>query len=194
VAEFVLTARPALNGYNTRFEAVDLREVTDLAIVSMAIPLAGEQAFSQALKAAFGIALPEVGNSHVCRDGVTRIMRLGQDQLFALFAHDGADAAQVVDAKLGGMAYLTDQSDVWVALELSGVRARRVLERIAMVDLHGDVFGVGALARTSMQHLGTIIIRTGPDVFLLLSAASSARSFLHGIEVSIKNTEAPTRI
>jgi len=138
--------------------------------------------------------LPDVGKSHVCDDAATRIMRLGQDQLFALFAHDGAETCQVINAKLGGVAYLTDQSDVWVALELSGVRARRVLERIAMVDLHADAFGVGDLARTSTEHLGTIIVRTGPDVFLLLSAASSARSLLHGVEVSINNTETPTRI
>ncbi len=190
MAEFVLSARAALDGYDARFEGVDLHEVTGLAIVSMAIPLAGEQAFSQALKPAFGIALPDVGKSHVCRDATTRIMRLGQDQLFALFAHDGAEPCQVINAKLGGVAYLTDQSDVWVVLELSGVRARRVLERIAMVDLHPDVFGVDDLARTTMEHLGTIIIRTGPDVFLLLSAASSARSFLHSVEISIKNTEA----
>ena len=38
-----------------------------------------------------------------------------------------------------------------------------------------------------MEHLGTIIIRTEQDTFLLLSASSSAGSFLHAVETSIRN-------
>jgi sarcosine oxidase subunit gamma len=38
-----------------------------------------------------------------------------------------------------------------------------------------------------MEHLGTIVLRDGTDSFLLLSAHSSAESFLHAVETSIRN-------
>ena len=42
-------------------------------------------------------------------------------------------------------------------------------------------------ARTVMEHLGVLILRTGEDDYLLLSASSSAKSFLHAVEVSLTN-------
>ena len=38
-----------------------------------------------------------------------------------------------------------------------------------------------------MEHLGVLIMRTGEDRFLLLSASSSAGSFLHAVETAIKS-------
>jgi methylglutamate dehydrogenase subunit D len=38
-----------------------------------------------------------------------------------------------------------------------------------------------------MEHLGTILLREADDRFLLMSASSSARSFLHGLETSLRN-------
>jgi len=189
VPDFTLTPRSALNGYDATFDGVTLREVLQLAIVSIAIPLGGEKKLQSALKKVFGIALPPVGKSIVASDEVTRILVMGRDQLFAVFPHDGADAQQVIAAKLGASAYSTDQSDVWVALEMSGPRARAALERICPIDLHPNAFVEGDVARTSMEHLGTIIVRTGADTFLLLSASSSAQSFQHALETSIQNIQ-----
>ena len=42
-------------------------------------------------------------------------------------------------------------------------------------------------ARTSMEHLDTLIIRTAENSYHLMSASSSAGSFLHAVETSIKN-------
>jgi sarcosine oxidase subunit gamma len=41
--------------------------------------------------------------------------------------------------------------------------------------------------RTVMEHLGVLILRTGDDAFMLLSASSSAKSFLHALETSVAN-------
>ena len=119
-----------------------------------------------------------------------RLVRLGIDQLFIIFPRAQKDAgAEPHTAKiLGGGFYTTDQSDVWVTLELSGAGARRALERICPLDLMPESFGIGAAARTTMEHLGTIIIRNDADSFLLMSASSSAQSFLHALETSIINT------
>ncbi|MYA88775.1 MAG: sarcosine oxidase subunit gamma, partial [Boseongicola sp. SB0662_bin_57] len=39
---------------------------------------------------------------------------------------------------------------------------------------------------TVMEHMGAMAIRTGDDAFLLLSAGSSAESFLHAVETSYR--------
>ena len=105
-----------------------------------------------------------------------------------IFTHATPDAEPFVAKKIKGAAYTTDQTDVWTGLEIAGSRARTALERICPIDLHPDSFDVGDAARTTMEHLGTLIIRTDEDTFLLMSGSSSAKSFLHAVETSIQNT------
>ena len=184
--DFTLTAAPPLAGYDRSFGDIALKAPKDLAIVSIALPLGGEDAAKAVIKSAFGTALPEVGMSAAANDGVS-IMRLGADQAFVLFTCATPDAEPKIAAKLDGAAYTTDQTDGWCALEISGPGARRALERICPVDLHPEVFKVNGVARTIMEHMGSIIARTGEDTYLLLSASSSAKSFLHAVELSAKN-------
>lgn len=186
MAEYTLQAEPPLAGTEMEIAGVRLWAPADLALVSLALPLGGETAAEQAVRAAYGVALPEIGRSSLAGDG-TRLIRLAPDLAFALFPHATPDAERVVAERLKGAVYTTDQTDVWVALALSGPNTRRALERICPIDLHGQVFGVGHAARTVMEHLGVLILRTGDDDYLLLSASSSAKSFLHAIEVSLRN-------
>lgn len=188
MADYTLTAAPALGGYEQDFDGVSLAEATGLAIVSIALPFGGEAKAEAALKTAFGTELPPVGKSALSKDGKTRLARLAPDQLFALFDHDTPDAEPQIATKLNGAAYTTDQTDVWVGLTVSGTAARRVLERICPLDLYPTTFAEGDVARTVMEHLGVVILRTGEDSFLLLSASSSAKSFLHAVEMSVSNT------
>lgn len=190
MGDYVLTAEPFLGRYERSYEAVKLREIYDVAVVSAAIPLGKETASQKAIKTAFGVTMPKVGRSALSKDENMRLVRLGIDQLFIMFPRAQKDAgAEPHTAKiLGGGFYTTDQSDVWVTLELSGAGARRALERICPLDLMPESFGIGAAARTTMEHLGTIIIRNDADSFLLMSASSSAQSFLLALETSIINT------
>ncbi len=186
--DFKLTSAPPLAGYDQEFDGVHLNAPADLAIVSFALPLGQDAAAKKAIKAAYGVALPEVGHTISTKDGAILLVRLSLDQGFVLFAHPTPDAEPHVSRLLKGAVYTTDQTDVWAALGLSGPRSRTVLERICPIDLHPGAFAEGAAARTSMEHLGTLIIRTNADTFLLLSASSSAKSFLHAVETSIHNT------
>lgn len=186
--DFELTSASPLAGYDRSFDGVSLKAPKDLAIVSLALPVGGEAAAEKAIKSGLGIALPEVGQSALTKDKAMLLLRLSIDQAFVLFERATPDAEPHIASKVKGAAYTTDQTDVWAGLEISGPGSRRALERICPIDLHPDAFGSGALARTSMEHLGTLIIRTGDDTFLLLSASSSAKSFLHAVETSILNT------
>ncbi|QYX57521.1 sarcosine oxidase subunit gamma [Roseovarius sp. SCSIO 43702] len=187
MAEYTLVSAPPLAGTDLRFGDSRVTAPADLAIVSMAVPLGGDEAAHKAVTSAFGMGLPEPGKSVLTEDGEVRLMRLALDQAFVLFTHADPDAERVIAGKLGGALYTTDQTDVWCALEVSGPTCRAALERICPIDIHPDAFAVNALARTMMEHLGTIIIRTDSDSFLLLSGSSSAQSFLHAVETSFRN-------
>lgn len=187
MSEYVLTSAPPLAGYERRFGAITLKAPGHLAFVSIALPLGGEEAAQAAIMAAYGQCLPGIGKALTVEDG-TILMRMGQDQGFVLFAHDAPDGEAVVASKLNGAAYITDQTDVWTALEINGAGARRALARICPLDLHDDAFAVMDVARTVMEHLGVIILRTGPQTWFLLSASSSSESFVHVLETSIRNT------
>ncbi|WP_407175663.1 sarcosine oxidase subunit gamma [Bradyrhizobium sp. STM 3562] len=78
-------------------------------------------------------------------------------------------------------AAVSDQSHARAALCVSGARAREVLAKGAMIDLHPKVFPVGAAALTSFAHIFVQLWRTedGPDgpVFEILAPRSMAGSF-----------------
>lgn len=186
MADFTLTSEPPLKGFDHGFGDTRLHAPADLAIVSIALPLGAEDTALKAIKSAFDADLPAPGQSVMGKDD-TRLVRLGPDQAFAIFTRATPDAEPHVQGLLNGAAYTTDQTDVWSGLMLDGPLARTALERICPIDLHPDAFVEGAAARTVMEHLGALIIRTGPDAYLLLSASSSAGSFLHAVEISLLN-------
>ncbi len=187
MSDLSLTPEPPLGGYQASFADTTLAEAADLVITSIAVPAGGDAAFASALTAAYGTSRPEPGRSVLSSDGKTRFLWTARDQLFALFEDAVADAATAVIGKLKNTAYGTLQSDSWVALRLAGPKARAALERICPLDLHPNAFPQGHVARTVMEHLGTIVVREGDDSFLLLSASSSAGSFLHAVKTSIEN-------
>ena len=189
MAEFSLQAEPFLGGFQKDYDTVKIKEVTNRAITSLALPLGGEVKAEKAIKSALKLTLPEVGMSTQSKDGATALLRLGKDQL--LYLMEGKSDRHAVyialAKKFADDVYTTDQSDVWVSLTLSGPDSLRTLERICPINLDPDKFAVGALARTTMEHLGTIIYRNSEAEYALMSASSSARSFLHAIQTSIEN-------
>ena len=85
VAEYRLTSEEFLNGYQAKFGPIRLREISDICMVSMAVPLAEEQAVQKALKTGFGIDMPDIGQSQCAAPLDSRVLRMGLDQMFVLF-------------------------------------------------------------------------------------------------------------
>lgn len=182
-----LAARTPLGGFKFETDAISIDEVTERGIVSVATPKAGEKMLAQSIAAEFSTALPTPGQSTTSTKSNARLLGLAQDQIFIVFDDpDNQEPARIITA-LEQSAYLTDQSDSWTTIRVSGPASREALERICPIDLHNETFSVGAVARTAMEHLGTIIYRESTDSFVLMSAVSSARSFLHAVEASAKN-------
>jgi len=180
-----LKAEPFLGGYSHDFAGAVLTEVTDHAIVSLATPLGGGAALAEAVQKAWGSALPQPGAATSAGDA-TLISATADSYLALLPAVEGLAVTGVAEA-LGDAGYYTEQTDNWVMLRLSGTLAVPALERICPLDLDEAVMPVGSAQRTVMEHLGVFIVREAADQFLLLSASSSAGSFLHAVELSVKN-------
>lgn len=180
-----LKADPLLGGVDRTLGDNRILERDDLAIVSIAIPLRGKTALLKALKAGWGLAPAKATVSSVKKDH--RLVQTTPDQFLVLFPHKAPDAEALVQAKLQGAGYTTDQTDAFIALEISGPDTLPALERICPLDLSTSAFPVGSSGRTVMEHMSAIIIRLDAMTFLLLSASSSAASFLETIETSYRN-------
>lgn len=187
MSDFTLSANSPLGSVRLNLAGISIRELADRALVSIAVPQGGETALGQALMSTYGLEFPDVGSSTVASATNVHLLGLQRDQVFVLAERSDEDPVSAVVENLGNTAYCTDQSDSWAIVELSGPECRRVLERICPIDLDAERFSEGAVTRTLMEHLGVIILRNGTDSFLLFSAASSARAFLHMLETSVRN-------
>ena len=180
MADITLTAAPLLGNADIQIGENRIIERDDLALVSVAAPLGGEDALAKALKSGWSLEMP--APTRTTSSGDTRAIRSGQDQMLLVFPHATPDAEPQVQAKLNGAGYTTDQTDSWVLLEISGPDTMAALERLCLLDLAS--FDVNDAGRTVMEHMGAFIVKTGDDRFLLMSASSSAESFLHAVETS----------
>lgn len=174
MAEFTLVARPALGGY--------AREWNGAALVEVERTLVSAAARAGKAPELFGAPLPGPGR-FVEAEGVTAVWT-GPEQ-WMLMAEDAGLPGRLRDA-WGGAVSLTEQTDGWALLRLSGPAAMAGLERFCPLDL--GAFPAGSAARTAMEHVGAVILREDDaPTFLLMTARSSARSFLHGLETALES-------
>jgi methylglutamate dehydrogenase subunit D len=161
-----LAARDALDGLGLPLAIGDVRlGALDLGRLTSVAPFRGREA---EVGAALGGALPPPGG--LARVGEGRVLWSGIGQWFV--------QGPVPD--LVGLAALSDQSDAWVGLQLSGPAAADVLARLAPLDLHPDAFPPGSVARTLLRHLACLLV-AGADGFEILVMRSFARSAVHDL-------------
>lgn len=176
-----LIAKTPLDGMAARtFGSVTLTEV-DLGALTSVAPLAGKaKAAGEALKAAHGMAWPAPLRA-TGKEGA-RAIWFGRDMVLL--------AGPAPDAGLGDHAALTDQSDAWCAVQLSGAGAEDVLARLVPVDVSAATFKRGHTARTQIQHMNGSLTRIGADSFLLLVFRSMAGTLLHDLERAMESVAA----
>ena len=180
MADFTLTVAPILGGIDKAIAGNRILERDDLALVSIATPLGGDGGLAQALKSGWSLDVPDPTRSTT--NGDARAIRTSPDQMLLVFPHATPDAEPHVQKMLNGAGYTTDQTDSWVVLEISGPDTMAALERLCPLDL--ATFDTDSTGRTVMEHMGALIVKLGKDDFLLMSASSSAGSFLHAVETS----------
>jgi sarcosine oxidase subunit gamma len=168
-----LIAKSALEGRTVTLGTVTLAEVEVGPVTSIAVFPGGAKAVARGLKS-LGLAMPEP-NSFVGKKGV-RIVWTGRDQAFLI----GADCPALEGAAV------TDQSDGWSVLAVSGAGAVEALARWVPVDLRPSVFPVGRATRTQLNHMNVVILRVGADAFEIMVFRSMARTAWHEIEAAMQ--------
>jgi heterotetrameric sarcosine oxidase gamma subunit len=166
-----LIAKSALAGQSLTLGGVTLAEVAVGPITSLAIFPGGAKAVAKALKG-LGLAFPDP-NRFIEKKGA-RIVWTGRDQAFLT----GADCP-ALDA-----AAVTDQSDGWAVIGVSGPGAVDVLARLVPVDLRLAACPVGTALRSQLNHLNAVILRTGDYAFEIMVFRSMARTTWHELETT----------
>lgn len=161
-----LMARSPLDGLDETLGTTRLREVTVGPITSIAPGPGGEEALDKALLTAHGLGFPAPGDTLAAGDA--RIIWSGPGQAFLL--------GVAPDDALAGLAAMTEQSDGWAAMELSGAEAAAVLARLVAVDLRDSHFAVGATARCTLVHMNCSLTRLEDGAWLILVFRSMALS------------------
>ena len=164
-----MAGRAALTLAGVTLAEADLGQITSVA------PFMGQdKALAKALKV-LGLSFP--APNQVSSKGGARLVWTGRDQAFLIGA-----APQGLD----GLAALTDQSDGWAALRLDGPGAGDVLARLYPLDLRAAAFPVGRVARAPLNHMSSILMRSGAQSFEMLVFRSMARTAWHEAEAAMR--------
>lgn len=138
-----------------------------------------EGAVDEGLKP-LGLCFPAPGESLAA--GGARIVWAGRICAFLI----GAEVPEGVR----GHAALTDQSDGWAGLRLEGSEGAAVLARLVPIDLRVAAFAPGHCARTLVNHLPALILRTTPNTLEIRVYRSMATTLLHEIGAAMRGQAA----
>lgn len=94
--------------------------------------------------------------------------------------------AGMLKGALGDTASVTEQTDAWVALDLTAPDLAPLLARLCNVDF--PTVPAGHATRTMIEHLGCYLIKHGTGSARLYGPRSAAGSLLHALEVAAAST------
>lgn len=161
----------------TTLAEAPFRQITSVA------PLAGQdKPLAKALKA-LGLAFP--APNRFVEAGPARLIWTGRDQAFLTGA---------APTGLAPHAALTDQSDGWATLILSGPQAEPALARVVPIDIRVAAFPTGHAARVPFNHMSSVLLRTGTDAFEIMVFRSMARTAWHEAEAALASRAARAAI
>lgn len=158
--------------------ALTLEDAAPARITSVQPFNGQEAAVNKTLKAAHGLGFP--APNRAIAKGAARILWTGRGQAFLLNADP---------TPLAGLAALTDQTDAWATLRLTGVGADQALARLVPVDLRAAVFGPGCAIRTGLGHMMSVIAAVD-NGFEIMTFRSMAQTAIHEIETVMKSLAA----
>lgn len=171
-----LIARPALGRADVVLADTRLVEAPPPELISIA-PYPGQTgAVTYLLEQTLGLAFP--APNCITAHGDVRLIWAGRDLAFLM----GAAPPE------GLPAAITDQSDGWVALTLTGPHAVAVLARLVSLDLRG--IAPGQCARTALNHLPLLLVVDAPDRFTLMVWRSMATTAWTEIEEAMHKVAA----
>jgi len=161
-----------------------LSEATPARITSI-MPFQNQtKACTDALKSAHAVGLPAIGRSS--GKAGARVIWTGRNQFFFLADTPVAEA-------VAKTAALTDQTDGWAVMHLTGDQAAAVLARLTPIDLRTGHFKRGHTARTEMAHMMAVITRLSAG-FEIMVMRSFAKTAVHHLKSAMDSIAAQSRL
>ncbi|WP_371039199.1 sarcosine oxidase subunit gamma [Rhodosalinus sp. FB01] len=157
-----------------------LTEVTPGHLTSLMPGPDGAAALGKALETAHGLGWPDPGRAVLGADAA--VVWTGHDQAMLM--------GPVPDASLAEHAALTDQSDAWAVVTLSGADGPEALARLVPVDLRPSAFPEGFAARTLLGHMNVSLVRTGPEAIRIMAFRSMAQTLVHELRQAMEGIAA----
>jgi sarcosine oxidase subunit gamma len=153
--------------------------VTERKDLQIATVIARSSGFAEAIKTAYGIALPS-GPKRIVAHEIT-FLGTGPRAWFALRAGERPLASDL-EQSLGEHAAVADQSDGYGVLRVSGAKVRALLAKGVPIDLHPRAFAADDVAVTVCSHIGIMLWRSDADssfdIAMFRSLCSSFWSWL----------------
>ncbi|HEX3848745.1 MAG TPA: sarcosine oxidase subunit gamma family protein [Steroidobacteraceae bacterium] len=154
-----------------------------LGLATIAVRKGSRNALSQRIRDEFRIELP--GGPTRAAAGEVAFAGIAPGSWLAMRDQGGNAFAASLAQSTAGLASVTDQSDGYAVLRLTGPMVRAALAKLLPIDLHPRAFQVGAVASTVASHMGVTVWRLpdtgGAAVFELAVFRSLAESFWHAL-------------
>lgn len=149
-------------------------ERSDLGIASLV---------STAPVSPFGLSLPDAG--HMTSNGAGDMaIWSGQNQWMIL--SDGAGdtdfAAKLAEDLTPALCKITEQTDAWVAFEISGNEMALSAALSHLVNLPLQTLTTGCAMRTLVHHMNVFVIRPDAGKVIFLGMRSQAGSLWHALD------------
>jgi len=185
---------PTPDDFIVDYKSVRLAERKALSAIQVLAFNGKHQDAAAAVSEAIGIECstePGIVNSN----GITQVCWNGPNSWMVIASDDESargrgELLQTLQAAVGDLGAVVDQSHGRCCLRLSGARARQVMAKNTAIDLHPRAFGPGQCAMTSIAHMNATIVQVDDaptyDLFVIRSLA---RSFAHAIEHACREFE-----
>ncbi|MEM9642712.1 MAG: sarcosine oxidase subunit gamma [Pseudomonadota bacterium] len=153
-----------------------------LGACASVMPFKGQLAeVNTRLKSRFSARLADVGRS---QEAAVWTCWMGRNQWFLW----GVPPTRLAEA-LAGAAAVTDQSDAWAIMDLTGQDAGHILARLTPIDLDPGVFPPGATARTELAHIMASVTALGQG-YRIMVPRSYVGTLVHDIGQAMRSIDA----
>lgn len=140
-----------------RGRGVIATEREGLAVARIAACRGRQSAVAQVLRANFDIEPPDAPRR--ASRGEVALAGIAPETWLALREGAGNGFAQSLRPLLKDCASITDLSDAYAILRLTGPDVRATLAKLVPIDIHARTFGVNALAQTVCAYMSVILWR-----------------------------------
>lgn len=167
-----------------RLDGLSVQPVALTTFVCISTQAAESKELARFFEGVHGLSIPEIGRLTRKENGGISLLRAWADQL-VVFAEHGDAPVTVLPEGLAGAAFLTDQSDAWTFLRLSGRQTAPLFERLCALDLESARHRPGSVAQTVISHVGVYVIRDDAMTFLLGIPRSYTAHFLDELAAAV---------